>query len=298
MSLKIIFHQAYLDYNFGAGHPFWSRRAIPFLEKLKKHVVSHQIVVPRKALDEDILLVHAEDYLERVKQLAAQKGALSIDTPVNPEALRAAYFSVGGSILALETALKGERVMNLLGGLHHAGISTGSGFCIFNDHAIAIKKLQKEGKIKRAMIYDLDVHAGQGTQEIFYTDPKVFTISIHQDPTTLYPGTGLPDQRGNGAGEGFNKNVILSPGSGEKEYFEAVDSVLPLAKKFRHDIIVLVLGVDTFKEDPLAEIKLEVETYEKIGQRFKNFSKIAVMCAGGYSRKVPDLWFSFLKGYL
>jgi len=296
--IKIVFHQKYLKYDFGPGHPFWAGRAAPFLEKLKKYKIPHEILVPEKASDEDILLVHTKDYLNRVKRLARECGALSIDTPVNPDILEASYYSVGGSIMALEHTLKGERVMNLLGGLHHAGISDSSGFCIFNDHAIAIRKLQKDGKIKKAMIYDIDVHAGQGTQEIFYSDPKVFTISLHQDPTTLYPGTGFASQKGEGAGEGYNLNMPLPPGTGEKEYLQALDSVLPLAKKFPHDVVVLVLGVDTFEEDPLASIKLKEETYQKIGQRFKKFAKLAVMCAGGYSRKTPDLWLSFLKGYL
>lgn len=296
--INVIFSESYLNYDFGPGHPFWPQRVVVFLEKIKKYKIPHEILVPEKAKDDDILLVHAQEYLQQVKQLAQEGGALSLDTPVNPGVLQAAYFSVGGSILALQQALKGERVMNLLGGLHHAGISSSSGFCIFNDHAIAIRKLQKEGEIKRAMIYDLDVHAGQGTQEIFYSDPKVFTISIHQDPTTLYPGTGFANEAGQGLGKGYNLNLPLFPGTGEKEYLEALDSVLPLTKKFPHDVIVLILGVDTYKEDPLANIQLEVDSYQKIGERFKRFPKLAVTCAGGYSKKTPDLWLSFLKGYL
>ena len=296
--LKIIFHEAYLKYDFGPGHPFWPERAVPFLEKLKKYQIPHEILVPKRATDEEILLVHSKEYLQRVKRLASEGGSLSTDTPVNPNVLEASYYSVGGSILVLEEALKGEKVMNLLGGLHHAGINDSSGFCLFNDHAIAIRKLQKEKKIKKALIFDLDVHAGQGTQEIFYSDPKVFTISIHQDPTTLYPGTGFSHQKGIEAGEGYNLNIPLPPGTTEKEYLEALDSVLPLAKKFPHQIMVLVLGVDTFKDDPLANFRLHEETYQKIGERFKKFPKLAVMCAGGYSQKTPDLWLSFLKGYL
>lgn len=296
--LKVIFSKAYLKYDFGPGHPFWPERAKVFLEKLKKSKIPHEILIPKKAEDKDILLVHTEQYLKRIKYLAQIGGILSVDTPVNLNVLEAAYFSVGGSILAFTEALKGEKAINLLGGLHHAGISNSSGFCIFNDHSIAIRKLQKEKKIKKAIIYDLDVHAGQGTQEIFYHDPTVFTISIHQDPTTLYPGTGFPYQKGKGAGEGYNLNITLLPGTTETKYLKALDSVLPVAEKFAYDMIALVLGVDTYKEDPLANIKLGVDSYRKIGERFRKFPKTAVMCAGGYSRKTPDLWLSLLKGYL
>lgn len=296
--LTITYSDQYLNYDFGPGHPFWPERALQFIKLLKKSGLTYQIIKPKRAIDKDILLVHSKDYLYRVKRLAEERGALSIDTPVNPKVLETAYFSVGGSILALKYALAGKKTMNLLGGLHHAGISDSSGFCIFNDHAIAIRKMQKEKRIKKAMIYDLDVHAGQGTQEIFYSDPTVFTISIHQDPQTLYPGTGFAWQNGEGKGKGYNLNVPLPPGTGEYEYLTALDNVLLLAKKFKPDVVVLILGVDTYKEDLLANIQLEVDSYWKIGERFKPFPKLAIMCAGGYCRKTPELWLSFLKGYL
>lgn len=296
--LTVIYSQQYLNYNFGVDHPFWPERALQFIKLIKKSDLKFKIVEPKRVSDKDILLVHSEEYLKRVKRLAEEHGALSIDTPVNPKVLETAYFSVGGSILALEYALAGKQVINLLGGLHHAGISDSSGFCIFNDHAIAIKKMQKEKKAKKAMVFDLDVHAGQGTQEIFYSDPTVFTISLHQDPKTFYPGTGFAWQTGEGKGKGYNLNLPLQPGTGEYEYLCALGNVLPLAKKFKPDVVVLVLGVDTHKEDPLASIDLEVNTYRKIGERFKHFDKLSVMCAGGYCRKTPELWLSFLKGYL
>jgi acetoin utilization protein AcuC len=296
--VKLVFHESYLKYRFGPGHPLWPERARVFLSKLKKFNFPHEILIPKKATDQDILLAHSLEYLNRLKALAKQGGFLTIDTPVTKENLESAYYSVGGSILALKQALKGDRMINLSGGWHHAGISSGSGFCLLNDHSIAIRKLQKEAKIKKAIVFDLDVHAGQGTQEIFYSDPKVFTISLHQDPATLYPGVGFADEKGAGAGKGFNLNIPLPPGTGEGEYLKALDSVLPLTKKFPHDIIILVLGVDTYKEDPLANIQLEADTYRQIGERFKNFPKVAVMFAGGYSQQTPDLWFNFLKGFV
>lgn len=298
MAVKIIYHPKYLQYDFGSNHPFWPERAKFFLEKIERTGIEYKIIKPEKATDEDILLVHSKDYLQKVKQLAQTNGNLSIDTPINSQILEAACYSVGGSITALENAVQGNLAINLLGGLHHAGVSQSSGFCVFNDHSIAIKKLQQQGKIKKAMIFDLDVHAGQGTQEIFYSDPTVFTISIHQDPATLYPGTGFPDQTGGGAGKGYNKNVILPPSSKEKKYLIALDSVLPLAKKFKPDLLVLVLGVDTFRKDPLAQIRLDEETYSKIGKRFSHFKNLAIMFAGGYSRQTPDLWIKFLQGLL
>lgn len=294
----IIFHPKYFDYNFGPGHPFWPERAKAFLKKIKKESIKYKLRTPKKATDRDILFAHAPEYLKHVKHLVTVHGALSIDTPVNAEVLEAAYYSVGGTILAAKLALEEKRVMNLLGGLHHAGIADSSGFCIFNDHAIAIRKLQKQKKIKTAFVFDVDVHAGQGTQEIFYNDPTVFTLSIHQDPRTLYPGTGFPEQIGEGKGKGFNRNIILPPGSGEEQFLQAVEQGLALHQDFNPDLTILVFGADTFKEDPLANIKLELTTYGKLGEKIKHIKKLCVLCAGGYSRKVPDIWLNFLRGFI
>jgi len=296
--LHLTYHPKYLEYSFGLGHPFWPQRAEAFLKKMAKTEIAYQIHKPEKAKDADILLVHTKEYLNRVINLAKDGGSLSIDTPLNERVLEAAYYSVGGTILATKLALEGKKVMNLLGGLHHAGKADSSGFCIFNDHAIAIRKLQQQKKIKTAFVFDVDVHAGQGTQEIFYDDPTVFTLSIHQDPRTLYPGIGFPDQTGEGKGKGFNRNMILSPGAGEEEFLRAVDKGLSLHRKFLPDITILVFGADTYKQDPLASIKLELATYEKLGKKLRGIEHLCVLCAGGYSIYVPDIWIQFLKGQL
>lgn len=295
--INIIYSPYYLQYYFGPDHPFWPQRAAVFLKKLsKKKDIKINIIEPNKAEDKDILLVHSKNYLNDVKNLARFKQNLSIDTPLNTKILEAAYWSVGGSILTVKLALNRQVSINLLGGLHHAGINESSGFCVFNDHSIAIKKAQKEKLVKKVIIFDLDVHAGQGTQEIFYDDPTVFTISLHQDPATLYPGTGFPEQQGRGKGKGYNKNVILQPGTQEFEYLLALDMVLPEVESFKPDLIALVLGTDTYKNDPLAALKLNSKSYFKIGQRFAKFKKLAIFFAGGYSQETPDLWLEFIKG--
>src|SRR3990172_2829218 len=296
--LHIIYHPEYLNYSFGPGHPFWPQRAKIFLELIKRQKrFAYTLHTPAKAMRQDLELAHTREYLDRVMQLAKTRGALSIDTPVSEGILDAAYYCAGGTELASRLALEGKRVINLLGGLHHAGKNNASGFCIFNDHAIAIKKLQKQKKIKTAFVFDVDVHAGQGTQEIFYDDPTVFTLSIHQDPHTLYPGTGFPKQEGEGKGKGFNRNIILNPGAGEIQFLAAVEEGLRLHKKFNPDLTVLVLGADTFKEDPLANIKLELETYEKLGEKLKGIEHCCTLCAGGYSRSVPEIWIQFLRSW-
>ena len=297
--LHIIYHPEYLNYSFGPGHPFWPQRAKIFLELIKRQKrFAYTLHTPAKAMRQDLELAHTREYLDRVMQLAKTRGALSIDTPVSEGILDAAYYCAGGTELASRLALEGKRVINLLGGLHHAGKNNASGFCIFNDHAIAIKKLQKQKKIKTAFVFDIDVHAGQGTQEIFYDDPTVFTLSIHQDPRTIYPGVGFPNETGNGKGKGFNRNIILAPGSGEAEFLQAVREGLSLHAEFNANFTVLVLGADTYKGDPLADIKLELESYQTLGRLFSKIKRMCVLCAGGYSKKVPEIWLAFLDGFL
>lgn len=295
--VDIIFAEEYLKYDFGFGHPFWPERTVEFFDILEKANVEYKVSKPSRPSEADVLLAHSKQYIDRVKSLAKNGGGLSPDTPLNEDLLAAAYCSVGGSILALEHALKSGKAINLLGGMHHAGTNDSSGFCVFNDHSVAIRKLQKEGKINKAIIYDLDAHAGHGTQDIFYYDPSVFTVSVHQDPATIYPGTGFGYQRGAGAGEGYNLNLSLPPAAGERDYFKALDTVSSKTKNFKADMVVLVLGTDTFKKDPLSDMQLESDTYREIGKRFSSFPNIAVVFAGGYSKDVPCLWLSFLEGF-
>lgn len=297
--INIVHSENYLKYDLGPDNPISRTKTGMFLEKLRKEgKIDYKVLEAPRAKGEDLLLVHTPKYLQELRRLADNNLSFDVDTPVTHGMLEGGLYIIGGTILSLNLALQDEKVVNLIGGMHHASSHKASGFCIYNDHAIAIRRLQKEGKIKKAIVYDLDVHAGQGTQEIFYHDPNVMTVSIHQDPLTIYPGTGFKWQKGEGNGLGTNINVPLPPGTMEREYLQALDSILESTKSFDHDISVLILGVDTYKEDFLGGMRLEKESFRKIGERFRNIQKLAILFGGGYSRKIPDLWMMFLKGYL
>ncbi|MCX6727064.1 MAG: histone deacetylase [Candidatus Shapirobacteria bacterium] len=297
--LDLVYSDNYLKYDLGADNPISRTKTGEFFQKLKNQSeIKYRIHEAPKATDQDILLAHTPGYLSEVKWSARNRIELDPDTPVDENTLEGSYYIIGGTISCLNMALDGKKVVNVIGGMHHSGSSKGAGFCVFNDHAIAIKKLQSEGKIKSATVIDVDVHAGNGTQEIFYRDPNVLTISIHQDPRTQYPGTGFEWETGSEAGVGMNVNITLPPGTTEEKYLEALDKGITRAKKQSSDITVLVLGVDTYKEDGLGNLRLEVESFKKMGERFKDFKNLAVLFGGGYSRKIPDLWMSFLNGYL
>jgi len=297
--LDIIYSDNYLKYDLGADNPISRTKTGEFFRQIKaQSKISFKIHEAPRATDEDILLAHTPGYLKEVKWSAVNRIDLDPDTPVDENTLEGSYYLIGGTILCLNMALQDRKVVNIIGGMHHSGSSRGAGFCVFNDHAIAIRKLQSLNLIKTATVIDLDVHAGNGTQEIFYRDPSVLTISIHQDPRTQYPGTGFEWETGAEAGVGANVNITLPPGTREEAYLNALDTAIQRLKKFSADINVLVLGVDTFKEDGLGNFLLEEGTYFKIGQKLKSVDKLAVLFGGGYHRKIPDLWMRFLEGYL
>jgi len=151
-----------------------------------------RIVEPKPASKEELLRVHSEDYVELIFRLAKENKPYDIETPVSPSILEAALLIVGGAIECGKAVFDGtaKRAISLGGGYHHAGKSYGGGFCLFNDIAILIEFLRAEKGVKRFLVLDYDVHFGNGTSDIYYADPSVLFVSLHQDPRTIYLGKG------------------------------------------------------------------------------------------------------------
>jgi acetoin utilization deacetylase AcuC-like enzyme len=169
------------------------------------------LIKPQPASNEDLLRVHDESYVDLIFRLAEENKPYDIETPVSQEILEAAMLIVGGAIGCGKAVYEGKskRAVSLGGGYHHAGRNYGGGFCIFNDVAVLVEYLRAEHGVKRFLILDYDVHFGNGTSDIYYRDPTVLYISLHQDPRTIYPGTGFVEQIGEDGGEGYNVNVLL-----------------------------------------------------------------------------------------
>jgi acetoin utilization protein AcuC len=177
------------------------------------------------------------------------------------------------------------------GGLHHASPAEASGFCVFNDAAIALRWLAQEGL--RAAYIDVDVHHGDGVQWAFYESPDILTISLHQDGRTLFPGTGAVDECGRGPGEGFCINLPLPPGTDDELYLWAFGQVVPEAvRRFAPDIVVTQLGVDTHAHDPLAELCLTTRGQTAIVERLERLARRwLALGGGGYDLSVvPRSW--------
>ncbi|MDI6856371.1 MAG: histone deacetylase family protein [Candidatus Thermoplasmatota archaeon] len=293
MAIAIAYHEDYSKYNLGEAHPFLSlkpRKTIEFLRAKNLMGSKLKLLVPVPVGEEDLARVHTRDFIELVKKLSEKGGMLALDTPAPKGIFEIAKLACGGTKLMAEEVAQ-EKFwcgINTLGGFHHAGKDSASGFCFFNDLAIAIEYLRSEYKIKKFMVVDTDVHHANGTQEIYYDDNSVLLISLHQDGRTLYPGTGFTKEIGVGKGKGYTTNIPLLPATAGKAYLYAFDTLVPkLANQFQPEIIFWQSGVDTYWQDPLANLNLTLDTYYSLGLRMKAIAestcnKLVVCLGGGY----------------
>jgi acetoin utilization protein AcuC len=303
------YHENYGQYDLGEGHPFRGDRfanAMKFFESQGLFGLSTIVVAPQPASREDLLRVHAESYVDWIFRLAKESKPYDIETPVSPAILEAALLIVGGAIECGKAVCEGKakHAISLGGGYHHAGKNHGGGFCLFNDIAVLVEHLRANYKVKRFLILDYDVHFGNGTSDIYYRDPSVLYISLHQDPRTIYPGTGFAWQIGEGEGEGYNVNVPLPPRTGDSTYLYALNEIfVPLAEEFRPEIIIANGGSDAHFADMLGDLNLTVKGFFGISQVIRATadkvcdSKLVLMPGSGYNPKVlPLCWYALVAG--
>jgi len=307
----VLYHDDFLRYNFGRDHALREIRV-----KLARDLIAAyglledagaEEIRPESARESDILRVHEPDYVAIVKELGAHPNRTSEahglgtpDDPVFPGMYEASALQAGATMRACEEVATGRRTraFNLGGGFHHAMPGRASGFCIFNDLAIGIVSLLEIHRLKRILYVDIDAHHGDGVQSIFYRDPRVLTISLHEDGRHLFPGTGFPDEIGEGEGKGFAANVPLPPYTRDISYLYAFQEIVPpLARVFRPEVIVSQLGADAHYLDPLTHLMLTTGTYEAVGRILGGLAED--LCGGrwiaagggGYDvTAVPRVW--------
>lgn len=235
-----------------------------------------------------LMLVHSPQYVETLKQSCASSTPLDVDTQTSPRSFDAALYAVAATIHAAK--IDGFAVVRPPG--HHAHASYGRGFCLFNNIAIAVRKLVNEGK--KVLIFDFDGHLGDGTEEIFYESNRVLYWSLHQFPA--FPQKGTVDEIGSGPGVGFTINVPLPPKSGDDIYLRAVKKLLPLVKQFKPDIVAVSAGFDAHRSDPLLDLELSFNCYYALGKLLKeNFNHIFATLEGGYNTEnLPKCFYNFL----
>lgn len=267
-----------------------------------------ELLAPAAAERVDLLRIHTPAYLDAVEHAVAPEGAPlappfglgSPDNPVFPRMHQAASVIVGGTLAAARAIAEGrsKRAVSIGGGMHHAMADSAAGFCVYNDAAVAISWLLDHG-FDRIAYLDVDVHHGDGVQCAFYGDPRVLTISLHQHPATLWPNTGWPEETGTGAAEGTSINLPLLPGTRDAQWLRGFHAVVPGAvAAFGPQIVVSQCGVDTHREDPLADLELTVDgqraafrAMRDLADRYAEGRWLAVG-GGGYGlvRVVPRAW--------
>jgi len=258
---------------------------------------------PGPATDEVLLRVHTREYIEAVAAACTGNPSprFGLDTPDNPtlpELDIGARTMVAGSLYGarLLAENKARRVLQLGGGLHHALPAMASGFCIYNDLAIAIRELVRQGF--HVAYIDIDVHHGDGVQKIFYDEEKVLCISFHESGEYLFPGSGWTHELGRGMGRGFKLNVPLEPFTEDRSYLEIVRRLIPEALSyFRPDIMVLQAGADAHYSDPLADLNLSTHGFEELFRFLLKMAeeycsgRILATLGGGYSLcSTPRIW--------
>ena len=269
-----VFDETLTAYDFGPAHPMNPVRVDLTMRLARDLGVvadsgSGLVAVPAPdATDEDLLVVHDPALIEAVRRSSAdpartdpRHGLGTDDNPTFSHMHEAARHVVGASVEAARRVWQGEAIhaANIAGGLHHAMPDHASGFCVYNDVAVAIRWLLDHGAKKVAYV-DVDVHHGDGVQQIFYDDPRVLTISLHETGQMLFPGTGFPAETGGPNAIGTSVNVALPPGTADAGWLRAFHAVVPpLVRAFEPEILVTQQGCDSHRDDPLAHLMLTVD---------------------------------------
>jgi acetoin utilization deacetylase AcuC-like enzyme len=292
MKVGSVYHSIYLKHNTGQ-HIENASRLEAIGSYLKQSGLNRQLVFiePRAASIKQVASVHNEQYISVIKAIAQEGGGwLDADTVMSPNSYEAAMYAAGGGISATEAVMNGEvdsafALVRPPG--HHATPERGMGFCLFNNVAISAKYALDEYGLERILIIDFDVHHGNGTQDVFFNDPTVLYISIHQLP--LYPGTGNLTEIGNGAGEGATINIPLLAGGGDAEYQQVFDQiVVPAARRFNPRIIMVSAGYDLHWLDSISSMQVSTSGIARIVKMIRELAdelcrgRLVFLLEGGY----------------
>jgi acetoin utilization deacetylase AcuC-like enzyme len=290
MSTLFVTHPACLDHLTPSGHPERPDRlrAINRILDEEQFRLLQRLEAPRAEL-ETIALCHPMDYVEEIRDVTPKEGLVHIDadTSMSPGSFEAALRGAGGAVHAVDEVI-GKRATNAFVAVrppgHHAETTRPMGFCLFNNAAIAARHAQRRHGLERAAIMDFDVHHGNGSQEIFWSDPSVMYCSTHQMP--LYPGTGATSERG---AHNTIVNAPLRPGDGGEQFRAAMENIiLPRLREFRPELIVISAGFDAHTRDPLANLNFVEADFEWATRKLMEIAeetaqgRIVSLLEGGY----------------
>ena len=321
MALAILYREELREYDFGPGHSFRGDRYEIFAQFLREKLTDddYQIIRAEWATDEDLLRICKGDYIGFTRAYFKAAGAglyydgdfyrfhsgdnKPIGTPGKVE--EAARLIVGQAKRAANLIEEGKfkKVVSIGRGMRHDKEDYGQGFCIYNDVAFAARYLIERYELERILILDTDAHAGNGTCEYFYDDPRVLFIDLHQDPMTLYPGTGFISDIGSDSGKGFTVNIPFPVHAGYDSYQLVFDEIVrPVAEEFRPQIVIRNGGSDPHFDDGLTQLGLPVKGFKMVGNKVREIGeicegKVIDLIASGYNKRtLPYAWLALIGG--
>ena len=301
----IIFDERYLEHQTGS-HVESPERLKAIMELIEKDGLllsdSYQLIAPRPATVDEIKLIHTQDIIDRAKtkaELAKTNGLQYLDfgdTVVSAASYDVALLAAGGLLVAADKVMDGT-ISNAFCLVrppgHHANFGRSSGFCIFNNIAVLAQYLLEKKGLQKVAIFDIDLHHGNGTSEIFYDRPDVLFFSSHQDGRTQYPGSGFIHEIGEGNGKGYNINIPLAPDAGDDVIEKLVkEIVIPIFEQYEPDIILGSIGGDAHYSDPLSGLTFTTQGYGNLVKQFKDVAeeycdgRLILTLEGGYKVKV------------
>jgi len=261
------------------------------------------------ATREEVEAFHDPEYVEFVRRVSERgTGYLDYgDTPAFKGVYEASMWVVGATLTALEAVISGRatRSFNPIGGLHHARRDRASGFCVFNDVAIAIAIALEAHSVERVLYVDIDAHHGDGVFYGFYDDPRVWIFDVHEDGRYLYPGTGFRHERGSGDALGTKLNYPLPPGAGDQELLKAMEELESFASEASPDLIILQAGADGLASDPLTHLLYSTKGYVAAVSKVRELAnelcngRLVAVGGGGYDRRaLAQAWIGLIEELL
>lgn len=323
MTVAVLYQEALKEYDFGSGHPFHGDRYAAFMHFLKNRLPSdshYQILGAPAAGEEDLRLICDQDYIDFVREYyhamafgwqGYYEGIpryLSNDNrPIgNPgEIEHAARLIIGQARQAADLVQSGQfkKVISVGGGMHHAKQRFGEGFCIYNDVAFTALYLVEKYKLERVLVLDTDAHAGNGTAEYLRANPNVLLIDIHQDPQTIYPGTGFVQDVGADSAKGLTVNLAMPVHAGNASYLRAFEEIiLPITQEYKPQVIIRCGGSDPHFNDGLTYLGMTAAGFKVMGSKVREMAEVCDgkqidLIASGYNPHVlPHVWLSLLAG--
>ena len=296
MKVGYVYDPIYLKHDTGQ-HVENAERLAAVIDHLEQSGLKQQLelIRPRAASTEELSLVHHEQHISYIQDVAQKGGGwLDLDTVMSPDSYEVATYAAGGVIRATEAVMDGEvgsafALVRPPG--HHATTQRAMGFCLFNNVAIAAKYALAKYGLERTLIIDFDVHHGNGTQDIFYGSPQVLYISTHQYPHN--PGTGSIEETGSGAAKGTTVNIPLPAGCGDAEYLEVFEQIIvPVARRFKPELVLVSAGYDSHWADGLAQMQVSVAGFAQMIKIIKGLAdglcsgRLVFSLEGGYNLTV------------